>query len=187
MTKREFNPAPFVARFAKRLRAFLDRLYLIFGFLAALFLLAILFLITAQVVSRWTGNVLPGASDYTGYAMAASSFFAFAHALNKGAHIRVSLFLNSASERVRYILNLWCFFIAALLAWNFSIFALKAVYWSWKLGDVSQGQDATPLWIPQSFMAAGAIVFAIALSDHLLTLLITKENRIKPETVKHIE
>ena len=32
------------------------------------------------------------------------------------------------------------------------------------LGDVSQGIDATPLWIPQSGMAIGAVLFAVAMA-----------------------
>ena len=37
--------------------------------------------------------------------------------------------------------------------------------------DISQGQDSTPLWIPQSFMAMGTVVLAIAFTDHLVRVL----------------
>jgi TRAP-type C4-dicarboxylate transport system permease small subunit len=148
----------------------LDALYLACGVLAAGFLVAILLVIVAQMVARWTGHVFPGATSYAGYAMAAASFLAFAHALNRGAHIRVGVFLNLAGGRRRW-LEIWCYGIGALLGWFLARYALNAVYWSWKLGDVSQGQDATPLWIPQLPMAAGAVVFALALTDHLVRLV----------------
>ncbi|NNL18120.1 MAG: TRAP transporter small permease subunit, partial [Boseongicola sp.] len=79
----------------------LDSLYLASGILAALCLIAILLLIVAQMVARWTGEIFPGAANYAGYAMAAASFFAFANALNRGSHIRVSLVLNALPERYR--------------------------------------------------------------------------------------
>lgn len=75
------------------LRAVLDALYFAGGVLAAGFLVMILAIIVAQMAARWFGFTFPGSTDYAGYCMAAASFFAFAHALNRGAHIRVSLLL----------------------------------------------------------------------------------------------
>jgi hypothetical protein len=37
--------------------------------------------------------------------------------------------------------------------------------------DISTGNDATPLWIPQLMMAAGAVVLSIALLDELILAL----------------
>ncbi len=156
----------------KLLRRALDALYLAGGALGALFLIAILVLIVAQMVARWTGNVFPGGTDYAGYCMAASSFFALAYALNHGAHIRVSLFLSNLGKWRRFG-EIWCFGIAALTATFFARYAIKANFWSAKLNDVSQGQDATPLWIPQIAMSAGATLLAIALWDHLIRLILS--------------
>ncbi|MFU8882858.1 MAG: TRAP transporter small permease, partial [Rhodobacterales bacterium] len=75
----------------RMVRLLLDTLYRIGGFLAALSLIAILFLIVVQMLARWTGEVFAGAPEYAGYAMAAASFLAFADALNRGNHIRVSV------------------------------------------------------------------------------------------------
>ncbi len=72
------------------LRKLLDFLYLAAGVLAALCLISILSLIVLQMIARWTGEVFPGAPNYAGYAMAAASFFAFANALNRGAHIQIA-------------------------------------------------------------------------------------------------
>ena len=148
------------------LRRFLDGLYWTSGIAASLCLIAILFLIVVQMLARWTGEVFPGAPDYAGYAMAAASFLAFASALNKGAHIRVSIVLNALGTPARRWLNIWCFSIGSAIAWYFVFYAQKFVYWSWKFGDISQGQDKTPLWIPQSLMLIGAVILAIALTDH---------------------
>jgi len=166
------------------LRSFLDRLYTGCGVIAAIFLIIILLLIVLQMLARWTGEVFPGAPDYASYSMAAASFFAFAHALNRGAHIRVSLVLNLLGDGGRRAMNIWCFAIGTGLAWYFVYYASKAVFWSWKFKDVSQGQDATPLWIPQMSMVIGSIVFAIALTDHLIHLFFSGDHRIEADTVK---
>jgi len=165
----------------KSLRAGLDLLYDFSGIMAALSLIAILFLIVVQMLARWTGEVFPGAPDYAGYAMAAASFLAFASALNKGAHIRVSIVLNMLPRRARWVMEVWCFGIGTAIMWYFVFYAQKFVYWSWKFKDISQGQDKTPLWIPQSLMLIGAVILAIALTDSLLSLLFKGRHRIVRE------
>lgn len=165
----------------KSIRTGLDLLYEISGVMAALSLIAILFLIVVQMLARWTGEVFPGAPNYAGYAMAAASFLAFASALNKGAHIRVSIVLNMLPKRARWFLEIWCFGIGTAIAWYFVFYAQKFVFWSWKFNDISQGQDKTPLWIPQSLMLIGAVILAIALTDNLITLLFKGHHRIVRE------
>lgn len=165
------------------LRRFLDFLYLASGVLAALCLIAILSLIVAQMLARWIGEIFPGAPSYAGYAMAAASFFAFANALNRGAHIRVSVLLNAVPPGPKRLLEIWCFALAAGIAWYFTYYAYWFVYWSWKFKEVSQGQDATHLWIPQSVMVLGGGLLAIALTDNLLNVLFKGEHRISRDIV----
>ena len=166
----------------KWLRSGLDMLYQASGVAAALSLIAILFLIVVQMLARWTGEVFPGAPDYAGYAMAAASFLAFANALNRGSHIRVSILLNALSPRARWIMEIWCFAIGTATMWYFVWYARRFVFWSWKFNDVSQGLDKTPLWIPQSLMLLGALILAIALTDHLISLIFRGEHRITSDT-----
>ena len=152
------------------LRPILDRLYNFCGGLAAIFLILILVTIVAQMIARWTGTTFPGATDYAGYFMAAASFLAFAYALNHGAHIRVTLFLHRMGDK-RRLGELWCFGVGAAAATYFAYYAIKATYWSYKLNDISQGQDASPIWVPQLSMSIGTTVLAIALVDHFLRIL----------------
>ena len=172
------------------LRRALDALYGAGAALAGLCLVAMLGLIVAQMVARWTGETLRGASDYAGYCMAAASFLAFAHALNRGSHIRVGLLLGALgpapdpdgrTTRARGALEAACLAAGAAVSVYLAFYAIRAVRWSWKFGDVSQGQDATPLWIPQSAMAAGAVLLAIAFVDNLVVRLATGRDRIVPD------
>ncbi|MGJ8573253.1 MAG: TRAP transporter small permease [Hoeflea sp.] len=164
------------------LRRALDAIYDAGGVAAAACLLAILLVIVAQMVTRWLNISVPGLSEYAGYLMASASFLAFAHALNRGAHIRVNLFLTALGER-RFWGELWCMVIgfaaSSYLAW----YAVRLVYWSRKLGDLSQGQDATPMWIVQTPMALGAILLAICFADNLVTLILTRRDNIGTDLV----
>ena len=84
---------------ARTIRRGLDLVYDLAAWLSALCLVAILVVITAQVAARWAGIPFHGSNEYAGYFMAAASFLAFAHTLNRGAHIRVGLLLNALGER----------------------------------------------------------------------------------------
>lgn len=165
-------------------RRTLDFLYGLSGVLAALCLIAILSLIVLQMLARWTGEVFPGAPNYAGYAMAAASFFAFANALGRGAHIRVSILLNAVPPRVKLALDIWCFALGAAIAAYFTYYACTFVYWSWKFNDVSQGQDAAPLWIPQSVMVIGGALLTLALLDNLVHLLTQGAHRLQREDLE---
>lgn len=172
--------------FYSGVKTFLDRLYTAGGVLGALCLIAILGLIVVQMLARWFGwnvELIKGAPDYAGYCMAAASFLSFAYALNRGAHIRVSLLL-SALGRFRYYGEIWCFVIGGAAATYLAWYAIKATYWSHKLNDISQGQDATPLWIPQIAMCVGAVLLAICFWDNLVRLFVDKQHAINIETVQ---
>ena len=144
-------------------------------------MIAILGLIVAQMLARWTGEVFPGAPDYAGYAMASASFLAFAGALNSGTHIRVSLLVNAVGEGTRRWINIWCFGVATAVGWYVVYYIWRMLGFAIKFNDVSQGQDATPMWIAQSPMFAGAVILAIALTDNLISLLVTGNHRMTRE------
>ena len=164
------------------LRKFLDGLYNAGGIAAAICLVAILVVIIAQMVTRWSNISVPGLSEYAGYLMASASFLAFAHALNSGSHIRVNLFITALGNQ-KFWGELWCMVIgtaaSAYLAW----YAVRLVYWSRKLGDLSQGQDATPMWIVQTPMAVGAVLLALCFADNLVTLILRGRDNIGSDTV----
>lgn len=162
------------------LRRSLDMLYLTSGYISAMFLAMILVLIVMQMLARWTGITFSGAADYAGYCMAGASFMGFAYALTNGAHIRVSIAL-SAMGKYRHWGEIWCFAIGTVICAFLLRYAAKTVYWSWKLGAVSQGQDATPLWIPQSVMVLGSLVLTICFIDHLIRVLVTGDSGIQAE------
>jgi TRAP-type C4-dicarboxylate transport system permease small subunit len=155
----------------------LDRLYLYCGYLAAFFLVCIFLTTMLQVGSRLVGVNIRGLTDYAGYFMAASAFLAFAHTFNHGAHIRIELFL-SLMGRMRKAAEWFSFLVSAAISGWLAYHAWAMVYWSRALNDISQGMDATPVWIPQLSMSVGMTVLAICVTDHSLRLLLTGHHRL---------
>lgn len=153
------------------MRAFLDSLYRLSGALAAVGMVATLVLVTSGVVTRPLGIYLPGTDDYAGYAMAACGFFALAYTFKHGEHIRVSLLLERAGPRLRAGLELFSLVSGTAVAATLAFYSVRLVLQSHEFEEISQGVDATPLWIPQLTMAIGSLVLLIALVDDLVATL----------------
>jgi TRAP-type C4-dicarboxylate transport system permease small subunit len=146
-------------------------LYRACGALAGAAMIALLVLIMANILGRWLGFYLRGADAYAGYAMAAASFFALAYALGHGDHIRVTLFLQKLRPGARRVAELWCYAVASLLSALFAYHSIKMAWWSYSFNDISQSNDATPLWIPQSAMAIGVSVLFLAFVEGFIRVL----------------
>jgi TRAP-type C4-dicarboxylate transport system permease small subunit len=58
--------------------------------------------------------------------------------------------------------------LSAALAW----YSVRLVLQSHELHDISSSLDATPMWIPQAFVALGALMLSLALLARLLRLVI---------------
>lgn len=170
---------------SSRLRRALDKLYDISGVLGAVFIAAIAAVVLVQVfcnIANKTALAMLGASlgwsvpDYAelaGYFLAAATFFAAAHTLKAGAHIRVSLVLQRLGPRARWIAELLASGLGALMIGFFTYWSGVLVWESWFYGDLSPGLLATPLWFPQSPIVIGLVVLTIALCDVFVTALLT--------------
>jgi TRAP-type C4-dicarboxylate transport system permease small subunit len=153
------------------LRKSLDSLYDAAGYLAAFFMVGVLLMVLASVMGRLLNFQLRGSDAYAGYCMAAASFLALAHTLKRGEHIRVTLLLERFGERIARALDLWCHLAGTFFCSVLAVYSVRLAWQSWQFNDVSQGNDATPLWIPQIGMALGAVVLLIAMLDDLVRLI----------------
>jgi TRAP-type C4-dicarboxylate transport system permease small subunit len=55
-----------------------------------------------------------------------------------------------------------------VLAVLFAVFSVRLVWNSHAFNDISTGNDATALWIPQLAMAVGTVILAIASIDEFI-------------------
>lgn len=157
------------------MRRALDALYRTAGVVAGFFLVATLAAILVGIVSRLLGLYVRGTDDYAGYAMAACGFLALGYTFKHGEHIRVGLLLDRLRGRTRRAVELGALVVAAVASAVFAWYAVRLSLESYEFNDVSQGVDATPLWIPQLGMAAGAVVLVVAVLDDLVVRLSGRE------------
>lgn len=171
----------------KAVRAALDGLYLLAGWLAGLFLIAIFVLMMMLSVGREIRFNIPAGDDFVSWCMAAMAFLGLAHTFKSGDMIRVGLLVDRLQGRTK-----WVFEIASLViglgfigffTWN----AVSMTYDSYRFNDISQGVVAVPLWIPQIGYAGGLVILAIAFVDELVHVLLGGEPRYekpKPKTAE---
>ena len=150
------------------MRRWLDGLYDGAAALAALCLVALLVMVMLGVAGRLLHFHLPGTDAYAGYMMAAAGFLALAHTLKRGEHIRVTLLLSALKGRARRALELWALAAACALAGLMAAYSVRLAWQSHAFNDISTGNDATPLWLPQLAMAAGTLILLIAFVDELV-------------------
>ena len=60
---------------------------------------------------------------------------------------------------------MWSLTAGALLASLLAFYSVRLAWQSHLFHDISTGNDATPLWMPQLAMALGSVVFAVAMVD----------------------
>ena len=74
-----------------------------------------------------------------------------------------------------------------LLAGLFAFYSMRLAWQSRVLNDISTGNDATPLWVPQLAMAVGTVVLLIAFIDEWLLELRGRRGLVEPEEALHNE
>lgn len=153
------------------MKRWLDRLYGAAAWAAALFMIGTLIMILLSVTGRLFHFHVRGVDAYAGYCMAAAAFLALAHTFMRGEHIRVTLFLDRFGPTVHRVLQLWSHGVGLLLAGLLAWFAVRLVWQSFQFNDISQGNDATPLWIPQLGMALGGCIFVVAMAERFIQVL----------------
>jgi len=154
--------------------ALLDKIYTGAANLAAVLMVGILLAVVFGILGRLLNFSAAGMDAYAGYSMAASAFLALAHTLRRHEHIRVTLFLNAASDSARRILEILCYAVGVAIAGALTWFSGRLVWQSYLFRDISTGLDATPLWIPQIGMALGAALLLVALFHECIELILRR-------------
>ena len=159
----------------------LERVYTWSGYGAGALLVLLCTLILYSVLARLLGLYLGGVNDLAGYVMATSTFMALSYTFRSNGHIRVGLVIQRFTGSTRRGLEILCLTIMTAVIWFFAWYMGRLVYFAYIFGERSEGADATPLWIPQSSVALGSILFAIAVTHSLIQAIVDYDS-INPET-----
>ena len=151
----------------------LNKLYKFSGYIAATFLILVAVFIIIGILSRIFGFYIRGLAEYSGYCMAAASFFALAYTFVEGGHIRITLFLEKVSGLKKRIIETWCLGVASFFSGYLAFYFIKMLIISYKFQERSEGADEILIWIPQTSVAIGSMIFFISVL-HQLVLIIQK-------------
>ena len=159
----------------------LDRLYDICGYIAVALLMVLTGLVLASILSRLFSIYFAGLTEFAGYSMAACVFFGMAYTFRSGGHIRVTLFTNRMTGKVKRFNDLWCLAALAVVICYLAYYLCELTYESWVFEEISEGGDAIHLWIAQAPMAFGSLVYAICAVHTFVRALAA------PETLERID
>ena len=150
-----------------------DKLARLDGWLGALCLFLLCAMMIMGIVVRtlsawvpWLPRDIPVAWEYSSYLVAVTFTFGAALTLRAGGHIRVRVLLANLSPSKAKIVEM----IAALAGLAFAVFFTWAMaHFSFKafMADERSLASNTPLWIPQAFIALGALLLAMQLLARL--------------------
>ena len=153
---------------------YLRNLYRLSGYVAAVFLILVATFILAGIASRIFGFYIRGLAEYSGYCMAAASFFALAYTFVEGGHIRITLFLEKVSPTKKKFLEIWCLIISSLFSGYMAFYFPKMLFISYKFQERSEGADEILIWIPQVAVALGSTIFFICVLHNFILLVLKK-------------
>ncbi len=157
-----------------KLNNILKSIYNYSGYIAAGFLVLVAIFVLTGIISRIFGFYIRGLAEYSGYCMAASSFFALAYTFYDKAHIRITLFLEKLEYKKRKFTELWCLSVASFFSGFMAFYFIKMTIVSIKFEERSEGADEIFIWIPQTSLALGSLIFFICVFHHLVFSIINK-------------
>ena len=146
----------------------LNKLYKFSGYVAAIFLIFVAVFILIGISSRIFGFYIRGLAEYSGYCMAAASFFALAFTFVEGGHIRITLFLEKLSGFKKKFVEIWCLSVASFFSGYLAFYFIKMLVISFKFQERSEGADEILIWIPQMSVAIGSTIFFISVFHKLI-------------------
>ena len=169
------------------LRRSLDALYLGAGWLAGVFLVAILVMMMAMSLGRELGVNVKSGDDITAWCMAAMAFLGLAHTFKSGEMIRVGLLTDRLAGWKKHAAEIFALGMAALFTGYFAWQVVAMTYTSYLINDMSTGVLVIPLWIPQIGFAAGLVILFVAVLDELVHVLLGNKPRYEKEPPRTAE
>ena len=149
------------------------------GYAAGIAIVAIAAAILAQIIGRLFGVNLFGMVEVATYAMVAATFIALPYTLVTGGHIRILFVVAPLRPGPRRWVEVGCHALALAFVVYFFYYCADLTLDSYRKGARAQGMLAAPLWVPQSLMTLGILLFALALLHGLVGLV---RGTVTPQT-----
>jgi TRAP-type C4-dicarboxylate transport system permease small subunit len=137
-----------------------------------------LMLIAEVLLTSFMGWSQPWAIEFSIYLQAVVMFGGAGWALRNGGHIRVMMLFQALPAMARRLaealVTAFALGVVGFAAWALVAQALR----TFDLGSRSFYPMQTPVWIPQSALAAAFVLFALALLARLVRVLLGQEPEV---------
>ncbi len=153
-----------IARSMKGLYGGIEQAARVSVWISGFALLAVAFLVSADVISRkWLGATLAGSDEISGYVLACTSAWAYSYCLLRRGHIRIDVGYNLVGLRLRSLFDILGVLLLLVFMAFFTHRAVGVLTQSLESSAVSNTPLLTPLWIPQAFWVGGLLFFTLTL------------------------
>ena len=151
---------------------FLDRTYLVMGWICGLELLLLGFFVTYQVLARkWGWVQAPATTTMSGYVLAMAATWSFSYALRTGSHVRIDVMLPFMGVKTRRLADLAAVgsigFIATITAWKLWVTIIR----DYNIHKITLDYPLTPVWIPKLVVGLGFSFLAFAAIHMMLCMM----------------
>lgn len=110
--------------------------------------------------------------EFVGYGVAAMTFLALGYAFETNTLIRVtSLLIKIRHDLTRRVVEVLCVSAALVVSSYIALYFWKSVTRNLERGSTSETIAAVPLWIPESLILAGLVIFIIQMMAYILKVV----------------
>ncbi len=153
----------------KKLIQAIDRTSGFSGGVAAVIVVAALFIAIAEIITRSVfGKTIYIADEYSGYLMAMLTFMGLAYTLRERGHIRVMVIIHFLQGKRRIIYTMICTFIGFLFCAGLTYHTFL-FFWDSVVNKTQSMQiTETYLAIPQAFLPIGSFLLTLQFVSEFL-------------------
>jgi TRAP-type C4-dicarboxylate transport system permease small subunit len=146
----------------------LETVFNVAGQASGLVLIAVMFLIMFEVITRY---VLPHpftiSEEYSAYALVGITFLGLSYTLNKGGHLRITFAVNLMPARIANWLRVFTLSIALIWTGVATVVSVQFVNDSFVRGMRAITPQLTPLGYPRIVIPVGFFLFFLGLAAEL--------------------
>lgn len=107
------------------------------------------------------GRPVTWTDELSGFLVVAIVMLGAAEVLRRGEHVSVDILTAKLSGTKKWFVEFWSNISVAIVAGVLSLSAINSVQFSYNIGVYSDGYLEAPLWIPQLFLLAGAVLLLL--------------------------
>jgi len=110
--------------------------------------------------------------EFVGYGVAATTFLALGYTFEKNALIRVNFILGRVRKKfTKKLIEITCVSLTLILSIFLSNYFWISISRNYARGSTSETVAQIPLWIPESFILIGLVIFSIQMTSYILRLI----------------